>query len=71
MTRPRLMPSDTEAAMRDMDVAIETVTRSRLAASKYRQLGFLAFSEWHRDNANCAEKWLIRAGKLYPHRCAA
>lgn len=58
-----------DLAMRDMDVAIETITESRLAASKYRQLGFLALSDWHRDNARGAEKWLIRAGKLYPARC--
>lgn len=58
-----------DLAMRDMDVAIETVAASRLAASKYKQSGFLALSDWHRENASGAEKWLIRAGKLYPARC--
>jgi hypothetical protein len=59
----------TDLAMRDMDCAIETIASSRRLASEYRQLGFRALADFHRDNANGAERWLLKAGKVYPRRC--
>lgn len=56
-------------ALRDMDCAIETIARSRRLASEYRQRGLHALADFYRDNANGAERWLIRAGKAHPLRC--
>lgn len=61
----------TDLALRDMDVAMNTISASRLAASQYRQAGFHALADHHRDNANGAERWLLKAAKAYPNRLSA
>lgn len=58
-----------DLAMRDMEVAIETVSLCRLRASQWRQLGFHVYADWLLDNAKGAEKWLVKAGNAYPDRC--
>ncbi len=58
-----------DLAMRDMDCAIEVAASSRLLASQYRQLGFRALADFHRDNAKAVERWLVKAGRAYPLRC--
>jgi hypothetical protein len=55
--------------MRDMDVAIETIANCRLHASRYRQMGFIWYADWLLENARNAERWLVKAGKVYPARC--
>lgn len=66
------MASDpTDLAMRDMEVAIEEAAACRLRASQYKQLGFHAYTDWLLSNARGAERWLVRAGKVYPARCGA
>lgn len=61
------MPED--LAMRDMECAIDVAATSRQLASLYRQAGFPALADFHRDNARGAERWLIKAGRAYPLRC--
>jgi hypothetical protein len=62
-------PASFDCAMRDMECAIEVAASSRLLASQYRQLGFHALADFHRDNAKGAERWLVKAGQVYPLRC--
>jgi hypothetical protein len=57
-----------DLALRDMEAAMDTIAASRRAASEYRQMGFKALADYHRDNANGAERWLLRAAKAYPKR---
>jgi hypothetical protein len=59
----------TDLAMRDMNCAIATIASARQLASEYRQLGFHALADFHRENAIGAERWLVKAGKVYPLRC--
>lgn len=59
----------TDLAMRDMDCAIETIALARQLASKYRQLGYDSVADFHQENANGAERWLLKAAKVYPLRC--
>ena len=64
-------PDPTDLAMRDMEVAIEEVATCRLRASEYRQRGFHAYADELMRNAKDAEKWLTKAGRVYPVRCGA
>ena len=64
-------PDPVDLAMRDMEVAIEEASICRLRASEYRQLGFHAYADELMSNAKGAEKWLIKAGRVYPARCGA
>ena len=68
--------------MRDMEVAMETISNCRLAASQYRQMATASngsriaislntYADWLTNNAKEAEKWLVKAGKVYPNRCPA
>jgi hypothetical protein len=63
------MPDSIDLAMRDMDGAIETIASSRQLASEYRQLGLHSLADFHRKNTLGAERWLVKAGKVYPIRC--
>lgn len=57
--------------MRDMEAAIETASICRQRASECRQLGFRAYADWLLENAKGAERWLLKAGKVYPAQCSA
>lgn len=60
-----------DRTLRDMDAAANTIAMSRLVASQYRQMGFKALASFHIENARGAERWLRKAAKVYPLRCAS
>lgn len=59
-----------DLAIRDMDEATYTMQACRLEASKFRQMGFDALADDLQRNARAAEKWLVKAARVYPKRCA-
>lgn len=58
-----------DLAMRDMEAAMDCISGCRLEASRWRQIGFVVWADYLDQNANGAEKWLVRVAKAYPDRC--
>ena len=67
------MPSTptTDLALRDMEVAMETVAKCRRRSSECRQIGLPDCAHDLLANARAAERWLVKAGRAYPLRCDA
>lgn len=61
----------TDFAIRDMDEAMATIEVCRLEASRFRKIGLYVLADELQRTARNAEKWLVRAAKVYPERCGS
>jgi hypothetical protein len=66
--RPPLIVDGIPADDFHFEVAADVMGDSRLWASRYKQMGFAALSDFHRDNAKAAERWMIKAANARARR---